>query len=111
MSSLNLGQLSPEGSTQIYYIIQEAMTNIIKHSKATYAEVFIEGKYDFLYIKVIDNGIGISRDNLNFKDQFGISSMQERTDRVGGIFNIENINQGTKIEVIVPWEGAAYEEN
>lgn len=111
ISSLNLGQLSPKKSTQIYYIIQEAVTNIIKHSKATNAEIFIEGKYDFLYIKVIDNGVGISEDNLKLKDQFGISSMKERTDRVGGLFNMENISQGTKIEVIVPWEVSTYEED
>lgn len=111
ISSLNLGQLSPEKSTQIYYIIQEAITNIIKHSEATYAEVFIEGRYNFLYIKVIDNGIGISADKLNLKDKFGLSSMKERTDRVGGLLNIENINKGTMIEVIVPWEVIAYEED
>lgn len=105
ISPLNLGQLSQEKSTQIYYIIQEAVSNIIKHSNASYADILLKANHDCLYIRVTDNGVGISIQDINFKTQFGISSMKERAERVGGIFNIEKIKNGTKVELMIPWEG------
>ncbi len=110
ISSLNLGKLSPEKSTQIYYIVQEAISNVIKHSKATYAEVLLESKLELLYIKVTDNGVGISVADINPQRQFGLSSMKERTEQVGGLFKIGKIKKGTSIEFIIPWEESAYEK-
>lgn len=104
MSPLNTGYLSPEKSTQIFYIIQEAISNVIKHSEASYANVILEGRNDLLDIKVIDNGIGISMEKLNPRRQFGICSMKERAERVGGLFQIENIKKGTRMVVQIPWE-------
>ena len=37
--------------------------------------------------------------------------MKERTNRLEGLFSIQNIDPGTKIEIIIPWEGGSYEEN
>lgn len=103
-SIVDYGHLSPEKSTQIYYIIQEAISNITKHSKATYGEVFLEAKYDYLYIRIIDNGVGFSINNINSERQFGISSMKERAKRVGGVLNIDTLTKGTKVELMIPWE-------
>lgn len=96
--------LSKEKSTQIFYIIQEAICNIIKHSKADSASVLLKSGYGSLHVVIQDNGIGISFDKLNLENHFGISSMRERTGRIGGVFNIEKIKRGTKIELIIPWE-------
>lgn len=109
-SLVNYGYLSPEKSTQIYYIVQEAISNVIKHSKATFAEVFLESKYDFLYIRVTDNGVGISINDMDTDKHFGISSMKERTKRVGGTFKIDTLTNGTKVELTIPWEESKYEE-
>jgi len=100
----SIGHLSSEKSTQIYYIIQEALTNVIKHSEADYANVLLEGRHDFLYITVIDNGKGISPKNLNSQQKFGIQSMKERTKLAGGLFAIEKIKNGTQIRIQIPWE-------
>lgn len=102
-SPTNYGYLSPEKSTQIYYIVQEAISNVIKHSKATSAEVLLESKYDYLYIRIIDNGLGISMNGMDIEKHFGISSMEERTKRIGGMLNIDKIANGTKVEIIIPW--------
>jgi len=99
------GYLSPETSTQVYYIVQEAVCNILKHSEADKAEVFVEGQHDNLYITVTDNGKGISIDSLNKERHFGLLSMQERTDRIGGQLSIQQNLKGTRIELKVPWEG------
>lgn len=105
----NNGHLSPEKSTQIYYIVQEAISNISKHSKATNAEVLLECKYDFLYIKIVDNGVGISFKNKNLEKHFGITSMKDRAKRVGGTLNIDTLTNGTKVELVIPWEESEYE--
>lgn len=102
--SLNYGSLSSEKSTQIYYIIQEAITNIIKHSKGTEGKINIEAKEEFLNIEILDNGIGIG--TINYKDRhMGLKSMETRARRIGGSLNIEGVDSGTKIQLIVPWEG------
>lgn len=105
MSSMLVGQLSPEKSTQVYYIIQEAICNVIKHSKATCAQVKLETTHDYLHIKVKDNGIGICFHNIDSEKRFGIKSMKERAEKVQGAFHIENFKNGTKIKVLIPWEG------
>ncbi|NLP44430.1 MAG: hypothetical protein GX351_07360, partial [Peptococcaceae bacterium] len=104
-SPYTTGYLSPEKSTQIYYIVQEAVCNILKHSEADKAEVLLEGRHDLLYITVTDNGKGISIDSLNQQRHFGILSMRERTERIGGQLVIQQNSKGTRIELQVPWEG------
>lgn len=96
--------LTPEKSTQIYYIIQEAITNIIKHSEAEYANILLEARYACLFITISDNGKGISQENPDPQKQFGISSMKERTERAGGVFTIQKTRTGTLIELRIPWE-------
>ncbi|WP_428911571.1 sensor histidine kinase [Niallia sp. Krafla_26] len=106
-SSLHVAQLSPETSTQIYYVIQEAICNVVKHSKASHAEVWIETKQNYLYITITDNGIGMNFNemkNLDRKTHLGISSMKERSESVGGSFHISNSIKGTSVEVKIPWE-------
>ncbi len=104
ISPYTTGHLSPDKSTQIYYIIQEAISNVTKHSEAEEASILLEGRYDFLYITIIDNGKGISQKNINPDKNFGISSMQDRTERVGGSFIIGKAKKGTRIEMKIPWE-------
>ena len=104
ISPYSIDNLSPAKATQVYYIIQEAISNVIKHSEADYANVILEGRYDFLYITVIDNGKGIYLEDINPEKQFGINSMKERTKRVGGSLVIERINNGTEVKLKIPWE-------
>lgn len=98
------GNLSPEAKTQIYYIVQEAITNIIKHSRADYASVLFESGPEYLYVTITDNGRGISRRDTNPGHHFGIRSMKERTQRLNGLFNIDVLLKGTSIELKIPWE-------
>jgi len=80
----------------LYRIIQEALNNIVKHSKAT--DVFIDLSYtDHLDLSISDNGIGFYVDE-NFKAGNGISNMRERTELLGGTFEIIQYN-GTTIKI------------
>ncbi|MDR7871033.1 MAG: sensor histidine kinase [Tissierellaceae bacterium] len=104
ISPVMSGVLSPEESTQIFYIIQEAICNVIKHSKATRADVILEAKYDLINISVIDNGIGIKQEDLYKDKHFGIESMKDRTEGMGGKFKIKNLKNGLKVNIELPWE-------
>lgn len=98
------GQLSAKKSSHVYYIVQEAINNVVKHSGAKRAEVLLNFKIEHLHIKVIDDGIGISLDELNSKDKYGIQSMKERTQQIGGLVSIKKLRKGTEVELIVPYE-------
>ncbi len=97
-------QISTRKSSQVYLITKEAITNVVKHSKAKDSEVIMDFQLDYLKIKVMDNGIGISIADTNNKDKFGLQSMKERAQQIDALFNIKNLNQGTEVELIVPFE-------
>lgn len=96
--------LSSHKLTQIYYIIQEAISNSIKHSKSSAINITIS--YDMMSVvaEVNDNGEGFDIRQYRNKRKFGLSSMQERTASIGGVLNIDSSPNGTTVTLIVPWE-------
>ena len=80
----------------IFRIIQEALHNIIKHSKAKNVKVLCsyntdeEGQY--IMVTVADDGIGISEDKMNHFG-IGLNSMQYRANQIGAEFSIEALRQ------------------
>ncbi|MGH7999313.1 MAG: sensor histidine kinase [Brasilonema sp.] len=78
--------LPAEVSTTIYRIVQEALTNISKHSAATQVKINLHTTADFLYLHLYDNGKGFNP-NQNTTG-FGIQGMRERTLSLGGQFYI-----------------------
>jgi signal transduction histidine kinase len=94
--------ISPEKAAQIYYIVQEAVTNVTKHSQADHAEILLEGRHDNIYVTIRDNGRGFSQHDIPLEGHFGIRSMQERTRRVNGLLHIEKLIKGTRVEVKIP---------
>lgn len=103
--------ISPEKSTEIYYIMQEAVSNIVKHAQATTAEILVEDQGGVLSISIIDDGIGVKETDLLKENHFGILSMQERTKRIRGIFGISRMKKGTCVKIEVPWEDEDDREN
>ena len=77
----------------IFLCVKETITNIVKHSQATVAEINIICNEDKLVIQFYDNGIGIDLDNIR---QFsnGLQSLENRMKKIGGSFHIEK-NNGT----------------
>lgn len=102
---LNDTSLPDVSSHSAYRIVQEALTNIVKHSNASVVEISIEvlayNHEECLQITIKDNGRGF--DNNVYKNGHGLSSMRERSLSLGGHFDIiSKLNRGTKIEVILP---------
>ncbi len=87
----------------IYRIIQEAVTNVVKHANAGKVEIITgESKNgDFYDFRVMDDGIGFSKEHCGHG--VGISSMADRVKMLGGKFRIDSAEgKGTRIVVEVP---------
>jgi signal transduction histidine kinase len=100
-------RLSKELNTCIYRVIQEALNNIIQHSKAREFNVSLTIDEEFVSLITSDDGIGFTpKVLLNEKyisDGMGLLSMQERIERLEGTFHIDSShNNGTVITVEFP---------
>ena len=84
---------------KIFRIIQEALQNVLKHAKATEVKVQIYTSHKNVFVKIIDNGKGLSPSSQK-KDGIGMKSMQYRADQIGANFTIKpNVPSGTVIEL------------
>lgn len=95
-----------EQQLHILFIVQEALSNIRKHAKATQAEVRIEDGQDFL-LSIRDNGIGFDAQTLLQKGEnhVGIHIMRERAQRINALFNIGSTpGAGTTVTVLLAHE-------
>lgn len=92
-------RLSDELETSIYRIIQEGLTNISRHSKATTASVLIEEKSDLINLIIEDNGVGFDPDIIKRQEHsLGLQGIRERARLFGGTLTIESkIGQGTSL--------------
>lgn len=86
-----------------YNIIHEFCNNIIKHSKATKAKIYIQDEEGFLNVLISDNGIGFDKDLVNTKDGLGIAHIEARVELMNGEINIESQKSvGTTIKIKLP---------
>jgi len=89
--------------TNLFRILQEALTNIVRHSKATDVDVNIVCDNKWTSLSVSDNGIGFNTNNADNGKTLGIVGMRERATIIGGNLEIETApGKGTKILVSVP---------
>ena len=97
--------LSESLKINIYRIIQESLTNTLKHSNASQVTVTIKkdrlDNTERINLKIEDNGIGIDQDKII--PGFGLLGMKERVEMNGGIFEFESsTGNGVKINIFVP---------
>lgn len=90
----------------LYRIVQEALVNAVKHAQASRIQITMDVRKGFLNVVVQDNGRGFRLDPKPSARQrlgLGLSTMQERTKILGGVFQIQSApNQGTKIFMEIP---------
>lgn len=92
----------------IVRLIQEACNNSVKHSMGKNINISFEYKEDYINIDIEDDGKGF--DLSKKSDGFGLSIMRERVYLLGGKFNIESSDKGTKISIIIPINGGEESE-
>ena len=104
-SSLNSTTFSPDVQMQIFRIVQEALTNARKHSKARNVQVKFEAEDGCVFVIIRDDGHGFSPNNLEtvYGQHFGLQFMQERAGQLGGILQIQSTpGKGTAVVLEVP---------
>ncbi len=88
----------------IFRIVQEALTNIIRHAQATRVDVILDQLDGRAIIVVEDNGIGFEPNKITDQDCIGICGMRDRAELLGGMLTIESsAGGGTALFVEVPY--------
>jgi len=95
--------LTKERSLAVFRVFQEALTNIIRHAKATKVDIKITKQRDQLLIIIKDNGIGFSYKRPDVNNNFGIIGMRERTSFCQGKLEINSRKGiGTTVLIQIP---------
>ena len=98
-------RLSSEVEVAIYRVVQEALTNVSRHSKAEIVSVILARDDHHVQVIIEDDGVGFDVENFTSEaienGRLGLMGMQERVQLVGGDFQIES-GAGTTIVVSIP---------
>ena len=97
--------LSGEANIELLHVVQEALTNVRRHSKARNAEVKLRTDDEaVVVIEVADDGRGF--DATSMRAGVGLSAMRERVEGLGGAIEVSSRpGEGTKVMVKVPLGG------
>jgi signal transduction histidine kinase len=86
-----------------FRVLQEALTNIIRHAAAKSVIVTVSENDSELCLEIADDGVGMKTDELRKRKTLGILGMKERAVLLGGILNIESIiDKGTHVKLKLP---------
>ena len=106
--SLNFsGKLDSLGESlniNLYRIVQEAVTNALRHARATALEIRLEQQENGdLQLTIKDNGVGTNLCNVDQSRHFGLLGMRERVQALHGSFSLDSVpGEGTCIRVSIP---------
>jgi len=100
--------LGDQQSTAVFRIVQEALTNILRHAQATSVGVAMKEEDETFILTVTDNGRGITQSETVSRNSLGLLGMQERAHLIGGRVDIAGLKgTGTTLRVRVPLGGGA----
>jgi signal transduction histidine kinase len=92
-----------EQSTALFRILQEVLTNVVRHAHATEVDIRLEETHEHVIMQVTDNGRGISALERSGPQAFGLLGMRLRAQQQGGTFDIHGTSgRGTTVTVKVP---------
>jgi len=97
---------SGESEINLYRIVQESLSNIVKHSAATQAEVIIKRVSNSVSVTVNDNGKGFDAAGSQNDSGFGLRGILERTRILGGRHTLESSpGLGTRLNIYIDVKG------
>lgn len=86
----------------LFRIVQEAVSNTLRHAKATRLEVVLRQINQMVFLKIADNGKGFDVDSTK-TSSYGLTNIKERASEIGGNIKLVSIiGKGSSIEVKVP---------
>jgi signal transduction histidine kinase len=108
----DINQLTINQQSVVYRSVQEALTNITKHSQAKQVHVIAKIILRQMHVQVIDDGVGLVGGSLFPSFCFGLKLQKQRTEELGGHFSIQNNSNGmgTKLHLTFPLATALRQE-
>lgn len=101
--SAELPKIEPEIQAQLLRIMQEALSNVRKHSRASQVGVEVRNWKGMLILEISDNGVGFSAEDVPEFSRHGLRGMRERAELIGADFQVISKPQaGTTIRVHLP---------
>lgn len=97
---LGEGRLPSEHETAVYRLVQEALSNVVKHADATRVEVHVARDGDDVRVRIEDDGRGFKRDVPT--QGFGLVGMRERAALLGGHVSVASSSRGTTVAAVCP---------
>ncbi|WP_226677926.1 sensor histidine kinase [Mesobacillus jeotgali] len=95
----------------LFRILQESVSNTLRHAKAEELEVLLIKRDDKVILRVVDDGLGFNVEETK-AGSYGLQNMHERAGEIGGTLKIVSVeNKGTRLEVKVPILVVAGEKN
>lgn len=108
-------RLSVDQEAQVFFIVQEALANVVRHSGATTARLTLEGAGDYYVATVEDDGRGGQgffaianrtggfEEHPRLRDHFGLTIMRERARKIGGRVDVANLpKRGFRVRLTFP---------
>ena len=94
--------LSPQLTSYLFHIIQEALNNTLKYANAEIVQISIYKKDKNLIFFFEDNGRGF--DTKNLSTGYGLTNIKKRVEELEGIFKVHSTNHGTCISISIPYK-------
>jgi signal transduction histidine kinase len=95
--------LDCDNSTALFRILQESLTNVVRHAAATRVEIHLEDQAGYVTLVIQDNGRGIQESQANAPGAVGLLGMRERALLLGGRCDISGRpGEGTRVQARLP---------
>jgi len=92
-------------ATSLFRILQESLTNVIRHAEATHVVIELYQEDNRLVMKITDNGVGIYPETRKSSNSFGLVGVEERIHALNGEFIITSApGKGTTLTIYIPLE-------
>jgi two-component system NarL family sensor kinase len=107
-------RLSAEVETAVFRIVQEALTNVFRHSEAQKVWITLTQTEDLIVVAVRDDGKGIGKRIVELQPDsvgVGIGGMKQRAKEFGAELRLTNVAPGTLVELTIPCSSVLREPN
>ncbi len=96
-------RLDRQEETVLYRVAQEALTNVVRHARASAASVVVTASRGGVQLVVEDDGIGFDPSSLSAAEQIGLMGMRERLELLGGSLRLESApGEGSSVYARLP---------
>lgn len=97
------GLMTKENEIYVFRMLQEAMTNVEKHSQATACSLSSKETKNYLVFTLKDNGKGFKADSMNTNEGLGMKTLKERAQYIGATLDIESVpEKGSSVSIKIP---------